>query len=373
MSTSHASAAATLDRRAPHRDPRNVFLPYELGGLTLQNRMVMAPMTRSRALAGNVPNPLAATYYAQRASAGLIVTEATQVSPQGVGYVRTPGIHSAAQVAAWKTITDAVHAAGGKIFLQLWHVGRISHPDFHGGALPVAPSAVAAQGTVFTEQGPKPMVTPRALDRSEIPGIVAQFRAGAENAKAAAFDGVEIHGANGYLLDQFTRDGVNKRTDAYGGSVENRARLPLEVTDAVVGVWGPDRVGYRISPNGAYNSMSDSDPARTFSYLTEALNRRGIGYLHVVDPMSDGAKRLTPVLRKLFDGTYIVNGGFDLAAANAAIAGGEADLVAFGVPFLANPDLPARLRQGAALNAADQATFYAGEAKGFIDYPELVS
>src|SRR5215469_14837183 len=315
----------------------DLFSPYRLGEIDLANRVVMAPMTRSRAVAGNVPNPLAATYYAQRASAGLIVTEASQVSPQGVGYIRTPGIHSAEQVAGWRTVTDAVHRAGGKIFLQLWHVGRISHPDFHDGALPVAPSAIAAQGTVFTAQGPKPMVTPRALTLAEIPGIVEQFRAGAENAKAAGFDGVEIHGANGYLLDQFTRDGTNQRTDAYGGSVENRARLPLEVVDAVAGVWGPGRVGYRISPNGAFNSMSDSDPARIFGHLVGELDRRGIGYLHVVDPVADGAKRLSPVLRKIFDGTYIVNGGFDLAAANAAINAGEADLVAFGVPFLANP------------------------------------
>ncbi len=371
MSASQSSAVV-LDR-APEldHDPRTVLLPYELGDLALANRIVMAPMTRSRAIDGNVPNPMAATYYMQRASAGLIVTEATQVSRQGVGYIRTPGIHSAEQIAGWRKVTDAVHGAGGKIFLQLWHVGRISHPDFHGGALPVAPSAIAAQGTVFTAQGPKPMVTPRALELAEIPGIVAQFRAGAENAREAGFDGVELHGANGYLLDQFTRDGTNKRTDAYGGSIENRARLPLEVVDAVVAVWGPARVGYRISPNGAFNSMSDCDPARTFTHLAEALNRRGIGYLHVVDPLPDGAKRLSPRLRRVFDGTYIVNGGFDLAAANAAIARGEADLVAFGVPFLANPDLPERFKRGAALNAADQSTFYAGEAKGYIDYPAL--
>ena len=366
------SSAALLDR-APDagRDARHLFLPYELGDLALANRLVMAPMTRSRAVDGNVANPMAATYYLQRASAGLIVTEATQVSPQGVGYVRTPGIHSAEQIVAWKKITDAVHGAGGRIFAQLWHVGRISHPDFHGGELPVAPSAIAAQGTVFTAQGPKPMVTPRALETSEIPGIVEQFRAGAENARQAGFDGVELHGANGYLLDQFTRDGTNQRTDQYGGSVENRARLPLEVVDAVVGVWGPARVGYRISPNGAFNSMADSDPVRTFSHLVEALNWRGIGYLHVVDPVADGRKRISPALRRIFDGTYIVNGGFDLVAANAAIARGEADLVAFGAPFLANPDLPERFRRGAALNAADQATFYMGEAKGYIDYPRL--
>jgi N-ethylmaleimide reductase len=372
MSASQSSSAAVLNRTPDaRRVPADVFLPHELGDLELNNRLVMAPMTRSRALDGNVPNPHAAIYYGQRASAGLIVTEATQVSPQGVGYIRTPGIHSAAQVAGWKTITDAVHRAGGTIFLQLWHVGRISHPDFHDGALPVAPSAIAADGTVFTAQGPKPMVTPRALALAELPGIVAQFRAGAENAKTAGFDGVELHGANGYLLDQFTRDGANRRTDAYGGSIANRVRLPLEVLDAVVGVWGPARVGYRISPNGAFNSMSDSDASRTFSHLVEQLNRRGIGYLHVVDPLADGAKRISPLLREKFDGTYIVNGGFDLAAANAAIAGGEADLVAFGVPFLANPDLPERFRQGAALNKPDQATFYAGEANGFIDYPEL--
>jgi len=372
MPASQSSAAAVLDRpRDAWRDPRNVLLPYDMGGLELANRLVMAPMTRSRAVEGNVPNPMAATYYLQRASAGLIVTEATQVSPQGVGYIRTPGIHSAEQISGWKKVTDAVHDAGGKIFLQLWHVGRISHPDFHGGDLPVAPSAIAAQGTVFTAQGPKPMVTPRALETSELPGIVAQFRAGAENAELAGFDGVELHGANGYLLDQFTRDGTNQRTDAYGGSVENRARLPLEVVDAVVGVWGPARVGYRISPNGAFNAMADSDPVCTFSHLTEALNRRGIGYLHVVDPVADGEKRISPVLRPRFDGTYIVNGGFDLAAANAAIARGEADLVAFGAPFIANPDLPERFKLGAPLNAADQATFYAGEQKGYIDYPRL--
>jgi N-ethylmaleimide reductase len=345
--------------------------PYKLGNLELKNRMVMAPMTRSRALDGNVPNPIAIEYYMQRAGAGLIVTEATQVSPQGVGYIRTPGIHSAEQIAGWKKITDAVHAAGGKIFAQLWHVGRISHPDFHGGALPVAPSAIAPKGTVFTAQGPKEMVTPRALELSEIPGIVDQFRKGAENAKAAGFDGVELHGANGYLLDQFTRHGSNKRTDGYGGTIENRARLPLEVTDAVVKVWGKERVGYRISPKGPYNDMSDSDPVATFSYLSGELSQRGIGYLHVVDPAAPAEGRVTPVLRRIFKGTYIVNGGFNAETGNAAIANGEADLVAFGVPFLANPDLPIRYATNAPLNTPDQATFYAGEEKGYVDYPAL--
>jgi len=349
----------------------DLLLPYQLGPLALTNRMVMAPMTRSRALDGNVPSRLAETYYAQRASAGLIVTEATQVSPQGVGYIRTPGIHSPEQVAGWRRVTDAVHRAGGKIFAQLWHVGRISHPDFHGGELPVAPSAVAADGEVFTFQGPKKMIAPRALGIDEIAGIVEQFRHGAENARAAGFDGVEVHGANGYLLDQFTRDGTNRRTDAYGGSLHNRIRLPLEVAEAVVGVWGPARVGYRISPNGAFNSMSDSDPVAIFSTLTEELNRRGLLYLHVVDPVTDGAKRISPLLRPKFDGSYVVNGGFDQAAAEAAIANGETDLVAFGVPFLANPDLPERYRTRAPLNTPDRATFYAGDEKGYADYPAL--
>src|SRR6202163_4055422 len=286
--------AAVANRPPQAEQPfKTLFLPYRLGDIELNNRLVMAPMTRGRAVERNVPNPIAATYYAQRASAGLIVTEATQVSPQGAGYIRTPGIHSAEQVAGWRKVTDAVHRAGGKIFLQLWHVGRISHADFHGGELPVAPSALAPQGEVFTAQGPQKMVTPRALGLAEIPGIVAQFRNGAENAKAAGFDGVELHGANGYLLDQFTRDGANKRTDAYGGAVENRARFPLEVAKAVIDVWGAERVGYRISPNSGFNSMSDSSPIRTFSYLTEQLNRLGIAYLHVIDPVADGAKRVS--------------------------------------------------------------------------------
>jgi N-ethylmaleimide reductase len=364
--------AAIASRPSPTEESLDpVFLPHRLGKIELKNRLVMAPMTRSRALEHHVPNPIAASYYAQRASAGLIVTEATQVSPQGVGYVRTPGIHSAEQVAGWARITQAVHSAGGKIFLQLWHVGRISHPDFHGGELPVAPSAIAAQGQVFTAKGLQPMVTPRALETSELSGIVEQFRKGAGNARAAGFDGVELHGANGYLLDQFLRDGSNRRTDAYGGTVENRARLPLEVTTAVIDVWGADRVGYRISPNGTFNSMSDSNPVETFSYMAEQLNKLGIVYLHVVDPVADGAKRVSPLLRRRFDQSYIVNGGFDLDSANAAIRRGEADLVAFGATFLANPDLPQRYRIKAPLNAADQMTFYVGEDKGFTDYPAL--
>jgi N-ethylmaleimide reductase len=367
----HLNAAIANHRPQPEPAFKPLFQPYGLGNIELTNRLVMAPMTRSRALERNVPNPLAATYYAQRASAGLIVSEATQVSPQGVGYIRTPGIHSAEQVAGWMRVTEAVHRADGKIFLQLWHVGRISHPDFHGGELPVAPSAIAAQGQVFTANGPQQMVTPRALTLAELPGIVEQFRTGAKNAKAAGFDGVELHGANGYLLDQFLRDGTNRRTDAYGGTVENRARLPIEVAKAVIDVWGADRVGYRISPNGTFNSMSDTNPVQTFSYLTEQLSKLGIVYLHVVDPVVDGAKRVSPLLRRRFNRTYIVNGGFDLDSANAAIHAGEADLVAFGTRFLANPDLPQRYRIDAALNVPDQATFYAGEDKGFTDYPSL--
>jgi N-ethylmaleimide reductase len=359
-------------------DTRSLFTPYSIGDLPLNSRIVMAPMTRSRALEGNVPNPLAATYYAQRASAGLIVTEGTQVSPQGVGYIRTPGIHSPEQLAGWRVITDAVHAAGGKIFAQLWHVGRISHPDFHDDALPVAPSAIAAEGEVFTHNSKTRMVAPRALETGEIAGIIEQFRHGAEVAKAAGFDGVEIHGANGYLLDQFLRDSSNHRGDAYGGSIENRARLPIEVAEAVIGVWGPERVGYRVSPNFSMFSMADSTPTETFSYLARELSSRKLAYLHVMEPIDGPAAtppdaRVAPALREAFGGTLIVNGGYNARTAAAAIWRGEADLVAFGVPFLANPDLPQRLRLGAPLNPPDFATLYAGEEKGYTDYPALAA
>jgi N-ethylmaleimide reductase len=362
---------------APSPLTEDLFSPYRLGDLELNNRMVLSPMTRSRALEGNVPNPLAATYYAQRASAGLQITEASQVSPQGVGYIRTPGMHSSAQVAGWKKITEAVHQAGGTIFAQLWHVGRMSHPDFHDGALPVAPSALSVEGEAFTHNGKVKIVPPRALALHELPGIVAQFRAAAENAKVAGFDGVELHGANGYLLDQFLRDGSNHRTDAYGGSIPNRARFPLEVVEAILGVWEPQRVGYKVSPHFSMFSMSDSNPVETFSYLAEQLDRLQIGYLHVGEaiagPMAApaGTVRITPILREKFSGALIVNGGYDAQSGNAVIARGEADLVAFGVPFLANPDLPTRYSKNASLNAPDQATFYAGEEKGYIDYPTL--
>jgi N-ethylmaleimide reductase len=377
MSTAEATAEREPAAAHPAPGTEQLFTPYRLDDLELKNRMVLSPMTRSRALDGNVPNPLAATYYAQRASAGLIITEATQVSRQGVGYIRTPGMHSPAQVAGWRKVTDAVHKAGGRIFAQLWHVGRVSHPDFHGGALPVAPSALPVEGEAFTHNGKVKIVTPRALETHELPGIVAQFRAAAGNAKAAGFDGIELHGANGYLLDQFLRDGANRRTDAYGGSVANRAKFPLEVTDAVISVWGPERVGYKLSPHFAGYSMSDSNPVETFSHLVKELGRRKVGYIHIGEaiagPMAApaGTVRVTPILRSIFGGAVMVNGGYDARSANAAIARGEADLVAFGVPFLANPDLPARYRINGQLNAADPATFYAGEDKGYIDYPAL--
>ena len=355
----------------------NLLTQYKLGDIELSNRMVMAPMTRCRAVEGNVPNPLAATYYVQRASAGLIITEGSQVSPQGVGYVRTPGIHSPSQVAGWKKVTEAVHKAGGKIFLQLWHVGRVSHPDFLGGELPVAPSALPFEGEVHTPSDKKKFVTPRALELSEIPDIIEQFRKGAQNAKAAGFDGIEIHGANGYLLDQFLRDNSNRRKDKYGESLQNRARLPLEVTEAVIGIWGEDRVGYRISPHFSNYSMSDMNPRQTFSYFARELNNIGLGYLHMVEPiggrMGETAPdaRLAPIIREIFKGTFMLNGGYDARSGNEAIEKGDADLISFGVLFLANPDLPERFRRNAPLNSADVATFYMGEEKGYIDYPKL--
>ena len=344
--------------------------PVQVGPYTLRNRMVMAPMTRSRAVAGNVPSDLAVTYYAQRASAGLIVTEGTQVSPQGVGYMGTPGIHEEEQIAGWRRVTDAVHEKGGRIFAQLWHVGRISHPLLQpDGGLPVAPSAIAAEGQTYTLEGPKPFGVPRALELDEIPGVVEQFAHGARSALASGFDGVEIHGANGYLVDQFLRSGTNQRTDAYGGPVENRTRFLLEVTEAVVGVWGADRVGVRFSPTGVFNTMSDSDPAATFGYAAKALDRFGLAYLHVVEPVGSPAPLVAPVLRAAFRGPFILNGGYNLDSGNAALAAGEADLISFGVLFLSNPDLPERFAEGSALNPVDQGTFYQGGEKGYIDYP----
>lgn len=330
-------------------------------------------MTRNRAGPGNVPTLLNATYYAQRADAGLIVSEGTQVSPQGVGYARTPGLHSDEQVAGWRLVTDAVHARGGRIFAQLWHVGRVSHPSLQPGhALPVAPSAIAIDGKTMTEHGLQPFVTPRALETSEITDVVAQFAHAARQANAARFDGVELHGANGYLLDQFIRDGSNHRTDRYGGSLENRTRLLREVAEAVVEVWGPRRVGVRVSPHNRNNGMSDSDPVATFMGLARVLDPLALAYLHVVEPISLDADvpRLVPRIRDAFHGPIMVAGGHDRASGDAILATGYVDLVAFGVPFLANPDLVERFRLGAPLNSADRSTYYNGDHRGYTDYPE---
>ncbi|MBH8565495.1 alkene reductase [Nostoc sp. CENA67] len=353
----------------------NLFSPYQLGNLELPNRIVMAPLTRNRAGQGNVPHQLNATYYAQRASAGLIISEATQVAPTGQGYPHTPGIHSQEQVAGWKLVTDAVHQQGGRIFLQLWHVGRISHPDLQpDGELPVAPSAITPKGEALTYEGPKPFVTPRALETSEIPGIVEQYRQGAANALAAGFDGVEIHSANGYLLDQFLRDGTNQRTDKYGGSIENRARLLLEVTEAVTSVWGAKQVGVRLSPSGTFNDIRDSNPLETFGYVAQALNQFDLAYLHIFEAIDADIRHGTTVvptshLRDRYTGTIIVNGGYTREKANTVLANNAADLVAFGTLFISNPDLPQRLAINAPLNQPDQSTFYGGGEKGYTDYP----
>lgn len=338
----------------------------------------MAPMTRNRAGARGVPSPINAIYYSQRASAGLIITEATQISPQGVGYPSTPGIHSSEQTTGWRLVTDAVHRAGGRIFLQLWHAGRVSHPLTQGGALPIAPSPIAPEGEIVTTEGPKAFVTPRALKTEEIPGIVEQFRRGAKNALVAGFDGIEIHSANGYLLDQFLQDGTNKRTDRYGGSLENRARLLLDVTNAVVDIWGSNRVGIRISPGGTFNSMHDSDPAATFGHVAQELNTFGLAYLHVVEPnppdefkVNDSRASATRYLRSIFKGTLITAQGYDRDRANAVLAAGDADLVAFAKLFIANPDLPARFALDAPLNTPDPKSFYGGDERGYTDYPGL--
>ncbi len=370
--TATAPKPTTDDRETRHPD---LFAPFELGSNSLANRMVMAPMTRNRAGPGNVPQALNTAYYVQRASAGLIVTEATQISPQGLGYPNTPGIHSAEQVAGWRRVTEAVHARNGRIFLQLWHVGRISHPVLQpDGALPVAPSALRPEGHAHTLDGPRDFVTPRALTLGEIPDIVDQHRRAARNALSAGFDGVEIHAANGYLLDQFLRDGSNQRDDIYGGPVENRARLLLEVTEAVVKVWGANRVGVRLSPTNPFNSMADSDPDATFGHVVRALNRFGLAYLHVVERDSSEPEEPSYDRRRLraaFDGPYIANGGYDRLRGDSALASGAADLIAFGQAFLANPDLPERFRENAPLNAPDPATFYGGDGRGYTDYPAL--
>ena len=363
------------DRQPRHPD---LFTPFRLGPYSLANRMVMAPLTRNRAGPGGVPQALNAAYYAQRASAALIVTEGSQISPQAVGYPNTPGIHGSEQVAGWRRVTEAVHTRNGRIFLQLWHVGRISHPTLQpGGALPVAPSAIRPEGQAVTHDGPRDFVTPRALALTEISGIIGQYRTAARNALSAGFDGVELHAANGYLLDQFLRDGSNRRDDAYGGPVANRARLLLEVTEAVAKVWGAARVGVRISPVNGFNSMSDSNPDATFGHVVGALDRFGLAYLHVVE-RDFSAQTTEPSydrrrLRAAFDGPYIASGGYDRLRGDWALASGGADLIAFGKAFLANPDLPERFRRHAPLNQPDPASFYGGDGRGYTDYPALDS
>lgn len=330
----------------------------------------MAPLTRNRStMPGRVPNDLMREYYKQRATAGLIITEATSVSAQGVGYPQTPGIWSEEQTEGWRKIVDDLHLAGGKIVMQLWHVGRISDPEYLGGELPVAPSAIAAKGTVSLLRPQREYVTPRALTTDEVKDVVEQFRRGAENAKAAGFDGVEIHGANGYLLDQFLQDGSNKRTDEYGGPIENRARLPLEVTDAVIGVWGAGRVGFHIAPRGDSHDMGDSDLAGTFDYLVRELDKRGIAFIAARES-ADG-ERFGPKLRQVFSGVYIANEGFTARTAKNIIAAGEADAVAFGKLFISNPDLVLRLKTGAEFNEWKAESFYGQGPEGYTDYPAL--
>jgi N-ethylmaleimide reductase len=362
--------------------------PYKLGALNLPHRIVMAPLTRSRAgQPGNVPTPLNACYYEQRAPAALIISEATQVSLQGQGYAWTPGIHSREQVQGWRLVTEAVHEAGGRIFLQLWHVGRISHPSLQpDGMLPVAPSAITPAGNAFIENEKGegqlvPFVRPRALQIEEMPYIVEQYARGAKNALAANFDGVEIHGANGYLINQFIDSSTNHRTDAYGGSVENRARLLMEVAETVSKVWGPDRVGVRLSPLGTFNDTSDADPQATHGYIAEALSQYRFAYLHLVNPAAAAIEkgqepdpaslRMLALIRARYRGTLILAGGFDRDSAQAWLKQGRADLIAFGRKFLANPDLPERLRLRGRLNADDPSTYYGGGAKGYTDYPSL--
>lgn len=348
---------------------------YNLSGLDLSNRMVMAPMTRSRAGENNIPTDLMAKYYRQRSSAGLIISEGTQISQQGIGYPWTPGIHTDDQVEGWKKVTKAVHEEDSKIFAQIWHVGRVSHPIYHDGEPPVAPSAVKPEGQIFTADGMKDFVTPRALDTDEIPGIIEDYAQAARNAIKAGFDGVEIHGANGYLIDQFLKDGTNKRTDKYGGSLENRSRFALEVVKAVSDAIGAEKTGIRFSPSGRNQGISDSNPKETFGYVLEQLNTYNLAYVHLMEPMSDVSDlknypaKVTEYFRNIYNGTIITNAGYDRESGNKAIEHGIADLVAYGRPFLANPDLPARFATKAELNEPDQSTFYGGDEKGYTDYP----
>jgi 2,4-dienoyl-CoA reductase-like NADH-dependent reductase (Old Yellow Enzyme family) len=349
-----------------------LFDPITIGDLELPNRIIMAPLTRARAIGGGrVPNALMAQYYVQRASAGLILSEATSVTAQGVGYADTPGIWSDEQVEGWKIVTDAVHKAGGRIFLQLWHVGRISDPELLDGNAPVAPSAIAADGHVSLLRPMRGYPVPRALTTAEIPGVVAAYRKGAENAKLAGFDGVEVHGANGYLLDQFLQDSTNLRTDNYGGSVENRARLMLEVTDACIEVWGANRVGMHLAPRADSHDMGDSSPAETFGYVARELKQRGIAFICSREAIGDDS--LGPLLKKEFGGVYIANEKMTRESAEQLMADGMADAVAFGQLFIANPDLPQRLKENAGFNAVRPQLFYGSGPEGYTDYPALAA
>jgi N-ethylmaleimide reductase len=356
--------------------------PTQLGKYSLKNRLVMAPLTRNRAKEGNIPQSMNAQYYSQRASAGLIISEATQISPQGQGYPFTPGIHTAEQVAGWQQVTTAVHDRSGIIFLQLWHVGRVSHPCFQpNGGLPVAPSAIAPAGEASTFTGSQPYVIPRALATAEIPGIIADYRHAAENALAAGFDGVEVHGANGYLLDQFLQDGSNHRTDEYGGSIANRARLLLEVIAAVVDVWGSDRVGVRLSPSGHFGTMSDRDPIALFTYVVQQLDLLNLAYIHIIEPRVQGNETVdnpdmalsTHYFRTIYHGTIISAGGHDRQTGEATLQAGDADLIAYGRLFISNPDLPQRFALSVPLNPYDRSTFYGGGEPGYTDYPVLTA
>ncbi|RDH86964.1 MAG: alkene reductase [endosymbiont of Escarpia spicata] len=352
----------------------DLFTPLTLGGLTLPNRIVMAPMTRNRAGEGNVPTALNAKYYTQRAAAGLIITEASQISPEAVGYPATPGIHSDEQVAGWRQVTDAVHAEGGRVFIQLWHVGRISHSSMLPDNIqPVAPSAIRPEGDAVTYEGMQPFETPRALTIEEIPGLCADYAAAAQRARDAGFDGVEIHSANGYLLDEFLRDGTNTRTDIYGGSIENRMRLLEEVITAVSRVWSSNRIGVRLSPENQFNDIRDSQPQTTFNAVVDMLRGHQLAYLHVLEGDMLGGDRLVDYheLKRRFGGLYMANNGYTQAKAEQALQQGDADLVAFGKLFIANPDLPGRFAQGARLNEPDPETFYGGDKKGYTDYSFL--
>lgn len=349
---------------------RDLFAPATLGDVSLANRIVMAPMTRNRA-PGNLPNALMAEYYGQRASAGLIVTEGTAPAASGRGYIDIPGLYSAEQVEGWRQVANRVHDAGGKIFAQIMHVGRISHPDFQEGTQPVAPSAIAAKGDIFTHGGMKPMAVPRALEESEIEGLVEAYAQAARNAREAGLDGVEIHGANGYLPNQFLAPNANQRTDRWGGSAENRARFLVSITEASAGAIGAGRVGVRISPGNPFNDIADPGLEETYAHVIKALGGKGLAYLHVLD--AKPAFDVAAMARAHFDGALILNGGYDRARAEADIASGRTDFVAFGSSFIANPDLPARLQTNAPLNKPDTATFYGGSAKGYTDYAPLAA